>query len=595
MITLQIKDLFCYRQIDLNIPETGPVMITGPNSSGKTSLASIMGALFCHESNPNRLSAAHMKQYVRDGATEGYAALGDVVWTPPSAMTIPQGAEPKSMAHAVGLVNFLNNAVSKSERSKIWENLFLPENPREILEPKWTGTKQQFSAVLAVIEKEGWDQAAKIFAGEKGQWRRSWEEVTGERFGAKKAAEWKPKNWSVELEGVSFEDVNAASVDASDALRALTVQTAVSEEQAEHVRNLEKDVLPKLKEKMESLKSKTSTLKEAHEKARKAFEDKSIEKRDGTLHVDNLKLKMESIKKEASKLGEFQMECDKCKRRWNVDSAGKIYEVDHNSVEEKKSALRKEFGDARDVLKGRIEAQKDVQDEFERLKGVSEEASEAWYQHDMLYNRTLGEVENAQNMIKRYSGVEASRDMSAERSRLENEQHNARIRVDAWQANHKASRAYSNYVEKDLVQKLLEPDGARSEWMQERMDKIRKILAGLCKVTGWKEVVVTRTYEVMSGGRAIQLCAQNEKFKAQWLLQLSVAIMNRNVCGYVVLDAADVMDRQSMVGLWRLATAMKKKFPTIQLIVCATETEPVDGWNMIDLGEEKPHALMMTT
>ena len=130
---LSISNLFCYAEATIDF-EPGPTLITGKNSSGKTSLAYIIGALVSHSQNPAGLSAASAKAYVRDGSIEGSALLDGVEWAPPGGLTIPIGAKPSAPPHAVGLVDFFKGR-TKNDRAKVWEGMFLPEDPESILRP----------------------------------------------------------------------------------------------------------------------------------------------------------------------------------------------------------------------------------------------------------------------------------------------------------------------------------------------------------------------------------------------------------------------------------------------------------------------------
>lgn len=581
--TIQIKDLFCYETIDINLPDEGPVLVTGANSSGKTSFANILAAVFCHDSNPCGLSAAHMKQYVRDGATEGYAAFGDVMWTPPEQIQVPQTVTPVSLPHAVGRINFIKFATSKSERVKVWENLFLPENALDIIKPYWTGTDQQLQAVIKVIDREGWDAAAKLYAGEKTRFRRNWEDATGERFGNKKAAEWKPEEWSVDLEGLSEDDVTSAYTDANDALRALTVQTAVSQERIDEAVRIRDEQIPPIKEKLEALNAENVELIEAKNLASETYRNITNTFRELNAEIDATEFDMKSIKAKATSLGKADWSCEQCGKKLYI-AGDKISEVDEAEIEREKDVLRKKFAVLKKERAGMKEKQAEMQEVVNTACTDAEKANKKQYEKQQEVNKLQGEIRALEKLTAPADETANTEEIdAAERSRLENMQADARRRVEAWRANDAAQRALDNYTEKEMIQKLLEPGGARLEFMQRHMDKVRKALASISKVTGWAELTITRTYEVLSGGRAIQLCAANEQYKAQWALQIAVAMLNPDKCRFIVLDAADILDAASWSGLEKLVSVLRNKFKGIQVIVCATETDQPHGWDVVDL------------
>ena len=586
MTTVQIKDIFCYPETDLDLAEDTPNLVTGPNSCGKTSLARVIAALVTHDPNPAGMSAAHAKAYVRDGAAEGYAALEEVVWSPPSGMTIPPGEKPQSLPHTVGLVDFLAATRSKSDRSKVWEGLFLPEDPEAILRPRWKQSQQQLQAVLEQIktEKGGWEAVANIYKGQKLQFRRRWEEITGQRFGDKKAAEWKPDDWHVDLEGLSEDDVMTAVTEASDALRAISVRQAVDQERIDKGIEARDVDVPRVEAKIEERRNVLKPLQEIFEKKKAALEPLTAKRVEIGAQVDKIKKDAAALKTKISAAKEPapDADCPHCGEPLTI-TADKVSKFTKGNFAEQKARAQQSLDEMKKSYDELTKAHKNAVDQENDAKTNVEMARRDMDDVSREINEFAGELS-----VHKRTAADAELEVDdgvseAERSKLENAKANAQSRLHAWRRNRDAAQAYENYVEKEATQKLLEADGARGEHMQKHMENVRKCLKSVTDKTGWKPITVTRTYEVLSNGRPAQLCAANEQMKCQWALQTACAMLKQPASRWLILDAADVLRGEDWDGLVTLVDAVHSKFPALQVVVCATLTDTPEGWTGVPL------------
>ena len=599
LVHLNIKDVFAFSRLDLELPLGKPLLITGRNSSGKTGLARILAALTSGTSNPAGVSAAHMKHYVRDGAAEGYAALGEFVWQPPQGVTIPTGEKPQASPYAVGLVNFLVNSRTKADRARVWEHLFLPKDARAILEPKWQQSPQQLLAVLEQIEKDGWESASAIFKNQKLQFRRTWEEVTGERFGLKKAAQWKPKDWSVDLEGLSEDDVLNSVTEASEALRALTMRGAVSQDRINRAIEMQKD-LPEAESKLMKIEEAHQSSFENRKKVLKSMNaaKMEIEKSEKCIQVI---LREVNVIKEAFQSAQSMKPdaiCPSCNAKLMFSQPeGVVLFKDQDLVEMKENAnkklleLKKDHSEQEAVLAQNERVYNRFKADLKQIEQDLDKTLDERAQQRALVRSIKNEAEYAHRQPQ-------TDDINALISEQENKLAEAKTRLKAWQDNRNAQRAFDNYTEKETVEKLLGPDGAKAELMAFYMQHINKLLVALSKRTGWLPVIVTRTYEVLSNGRPAfdAFCAKNERQKAQWMLQAACAMPIPRIQGYdlqgadhasqwLIFDEADILRGDSWDGLVAMSDALMSKIPGLQVVVCATETAAPDGWNVVNLSE----------
>ena len=170
------------------------------------------------------------------------------------------------------------------------------------------------------------------------------------------------------------------------------------------------------------------------------------------------------------------------------------------------------------------------------------------------------------------AGLEVRESNEGERSALEAARERARVRHEAWLKMRDAQRAHENVVEQAAIAALLGPKGARHEYMQEQMDRVRRALDTIEKVTGWLPLGVTADYEVTSNGRPVKICAMNEQRKGQWSIQIALAMLDPH-CKWVVLDAADLLRGDSWTGLVNLVDRLAAKRDDLSVVVCATLTE----------------------
>ena len=579
---LIIENIFCYESLNVEIPR-GPVLITGENSTGKTSLARILACLTSHNQNPAGLSGAATKAYVRDGAVEGMASLGGVVWQPPSGLAVPTGIKPIAPPHAVGLVKFMSGR-SANERAKVWEGMFLPEDPEPILEPVWNLPKNQLFAVLKTIRDEGWEEAQKIYHGQALASRRQWEDITGERYGIAKASQWKPKSWETDLDGLSEDDVRSAITNANDALRQLGVKQAVEQDRVDRGVEARDNTLPII---VSTLADKKAVRQPIIEEVGSLRKDRAELTQDFERAKSNMNA--QSSKARGIKNGILEMQDDKslpcphCGEGLQVQQ-GKVVAysnvVDPETIaseKEKLSEIRKVF----DSYKVSAEALS------KKIKVVTEQLLER--QEEVgRQSAKISELEGQLNMVERTAKdadltASAGTD-EAERSRLENIRDAAIERMKAWMKQRDAKRSHENYVEQNAVVKLLSPTGARALYMKKHMDRVRSVLANITKRTGWRPITVTQGYEYTSGGRPVQLIAANEQWKVQVALQVACAMLTR-WCQWLVIDAADLLRDGSWDGLVTLVDLLKEKRPHFHIVVCATSTAVPEGWNLIDLDD----------
>ena len=270
---VEIKDLLGIDHIEFDINAGVPHAIIGKNASGKTSVASIIGALACHNSNPFGVSAAQTKAYTRRGAREGFAILtngdNEISWR--VGTQIENTLAPLSNPAAVGMVDLVNAKTPAKQRVAIWESIILAGATigTEILEPHFKGRpKREYEAVCKTIEdngEAGWMIAHDIFVKLRASGKSDWETIVGNgtRYSKNVAPKWAPVGWLPEYEKYDQQELEDQLAHCRQLLDNMSVQEAVNESQIEEG-IAAKETIEERKEEIRRIKGFLKTLREEY-------------------------------------------------------------------------------------------------------------------------------------------------------------------------------------------------------------------------------------------------------------------------------------------------------------------------------------------
>ena len=566
MTTLYIENLLCHQNLQVDFDE-GVNLVTGRHSTGKTSLSVILGALLSGDSNPLNLSATQKKSYITDGCTEGVAKLEDVSWNPTRGISSPHGQEPQEKPHVVNLVDF-TSAMSLKARGEVWEGLFLPDNPREILEKAWTLPARQLDVVVEMIEKNGgeWSVAQKIYEDQRKESKRRWSRITGKPYGAKVAASWVPEGWSLELDGQSEEELQERITEARDMLTAATAKIVIKASAIAEAKRKRDKELPELEKQIEQAK-----------KQEQEFRD-NVEKK--TKDYSKLESKVKKLK-EIVREGDWLLEkkpqyvCPSCEVGLEVTRSGELRQWEQPGEAELKEAKVRSK-----KAKGTLNSDERVlcmeRDLLKEIQGKMRAAGQRVYALERDFNRVSRESKLADS--------EATDDemTGSEKANAESALDDAKRKYEAYKQFHAAQKEFNNIRHLEYIVNLLGPSGIRNQIMQQVVDRVKKILKRAKEITGWMETSISRDYSLSSGGRPLALTATNENLKAQYLMQIAVGMLKN--AQWIVLDNVDVIKDESWGGLVKLVNALASKRPGIRIVLCGTSVEnPDESWNVINL------------
>ena len=552
------------KSVEFNV---GPTLVTGKNSSGKTNILAIIAALTAHNANPKSLAATNSKMYVKDGATEGSASLGDgdtaIEWSPTSGLSIPPGVEPSAAEQAVGLTNFITGTRDKKLRAAKFQSLFLPEDPMAILKPGWNQSQEQLDYVVAEITDQGWDAADAVFISKRKQAKASWQSCTGHNYGATAATAWTPDGWRTELTQESEDSLRDKLSNAQDVLRAATTAVGISESVIAEARRVRDDELPSIKLKVEDLASNLDDSKQALHRLRADREERAQE-------FNRLNGVIEQHKAVLGAKAPF--ECPHCNKGIKISGMDAV--AWYKPSDKEQAAAHREKIDAE-------LAQKEIK---KSIVGVDETGKAESANRDSLAEQLQqAKIELATTQDRaRDADKEPAESLSyAEQAKLEEDVNQARQDMHVWKLNKTAQRHHENVVEYDAICAYLGPNGARAALMKKEMGALKKFMKDSSKHSGWGDIRLSENFEMSYDGRSVQLCAENEQRKCQWLMQATCAIISKSE--WLLLDAVDLLRDESWNGLVSLMNWISNTHPDMHIVVAGTTTETPKGWQAITL------------
>lgn len=482
-------------------------LIAGPNGSGKTSIAQAVAAALTDTAvvmdGVNKGDAGLL---LRDGAKRGRCTITSaegvaaVNW--PGASTTSEGTPPKASPIASGLVSIATMKPKDATMALIAATGATPtrdqlaaaiaeaELPETLVKPVWDS-----------IEENGWD-AAHARAKEKGtRTKGAWEGVTGERYGAARAASWQAPGTPGSVDGLE-----QLLEEQEGALEAAIASQAVGRAEVEALQQAVADGA-KAAEEAGRLKAELDAARK-HEQdlsaERKALPD-PVETEEGVpcahcskpLVIDGGTLR---------KPGKGQSAATNAKRREKIEAAAQALQA---------ASLRTAEINSKLVLAN-------------SKAEIGRRAETRLQQMDLDKDGTTPEQ------------VQAARDAVAA----------TRAQILAAAKNLEAAGHAAKVEQIARLVEILAPTGLRQAAMSEAIGTLNADLADICQDGDWPVVQVEPDARVTVGGRPFALVAVSEQFRAQVALQ--VAIAERDGSDALVIDAADILDRKGRNGLFNI-------------------------------------------
>ena len=569
-----------------------PLAVVGPNASGKSSLWLAIAGILSRNTNPMGLTAASGKPYINDDHDQGEVTIDDDGttlrrWTlTEKGMRVMPEAETDALTHVLGLTDFVS--AKPAERTKVWEECFLPPNAELVamIGEKLTELIAEEAVVEDVLRELGrqpWPKVCASYESKRRESKREWEEYSGVRYGEDKANTWTPKGWKSEWDQVTVAEANTRLEECRESLRMLQGVQVIQEadveraaEAKERIPELEKDAMV-LGGELEAAKQHESILQQGYNKIR----DAGIAAKTALANHNETQPKKKDT-----------VACPSCKNELVIGPGQKL------SLATDERAFQA-------VLSSWKTVQNQMQAELDglRTRGVTvlrekqpidREIAEIKKEHLLATAR----AEAARRAAKLGEGAVETDKTRRQQAEAEQAVDDAKSATALIESKTNAANAHISALSYDAIAKALGPQGIRARALQGPMSDLERYLDTLADLAEWPKVRLDRTYEVKIGPRYGKLSSESERWRANFVIQCAIALVKKE--NRVVVDRADILDANSARQLWRLGDRLAEM--GVFVIVCATGTitappaewervfyENEDGWGVsqgFDQGSE---------
>lgn len=557
---IQIKNFLGIEAVTIPLGRS-PVLVTGPNASGKTSLATAVAAILSRNYNP--LSIGPTKRpYVRDSAETGEVLLVGEGGTEyrrwllnQKGINVLPGGPPDINKHVLGLTDFI--AMPSKYRVEVWEYCFLPE-PRALVDLVGAALREQLSRsaavdeVLSMLRTRKWEECENVYSHKAREAKREWSDLTGEPYGVKKADRWTPAGWRSDLDTMTPVEARTHVEEAAESLRIVRVREAVSEAEVQRAGEARAEI-PNIEKELGGLKGRVESaraVRDSHDKAYSEIRDNGLKVR-GELERHD---KAQPIRDETTP-------CPACGEALVINGRSLIRARDEARFEAQLGAWT--------VGRERVEAELGglrVRAKELRLNSLGPAAAKV-----AGLTNEMADASSRLQTARRLAGVSDADVVTVDDQRRASEAEQAveDRRRDQDLLNRKvgAQNAHMNVVNYSAIAYALGPRGIRSRAMGEKMGELAKQLEQIASVTAWPKVELDATYSVVIGGRPGMVSSQSERWRAQFMLQAAVAIVLEET--YLIADGADILDRDGRIEFVALCEWLAETFK-VYTIVCAT-------------------------
>ncbi|MFW5397688.1 MAG: AAA domain-containing protein [Candidatus Accumulibacter regalis] len=515
---IQAKNVIGARDVDVNLSR--PVtLFCGANHSGKSSLSEAVRMALIGE--PSRVSLKkNYQQLVTEGADVGYAVVeydrGQ------SAITLPNGAhEHTGSRRPSELLPFVLDAqrfarLDANERRQFLFSLTGlsitgHEVTKRMIERGCDAAKVE---IIAPHLRAGSDAAHKEAQTKAREAKAAWRAITGETYGAVKAATWK-----------------APKQERADDKLAPTMEALVRIEA--------------------QIETNTGTLGDMNGRAKRAAEQagKLAElraKAGGYARIaDKIKRDEAELKQWEAKVAaagkaagqrmpdEPTYTCPSCSvvlRHDHVDGALVEYTspppVDHDAA----GRLR-EYQDAADLMRRCVANGK-------RDLAAADAAAQALAE---IEDAGLAEAPDAEEIEALKADTDELRRQRSELQKILRELEGAER--DAQQADQRTAGAATHHADVqqwETIAAALAPDGIPGQMLGEALGPVNGRLVDTAFSTGWMNVAITSDMEITADGRQYALLSESERWRVDAMIAETIAHLSGEKL--LVLDRVDVLD-----------------------------------------------------
>ena len=531
---IEIRDYRGVERADIELNRIA--LVAGRNEQGKTCVVEAARAALCGMAIPIAdVLKKDAKLLVRDGADAGSARVlvGNcaqaVRW--PSATIVrelDEGMPPdrvpglKCSDYASGFLHLLD--WGPSQRANVLGTYIETAPTQKEVEAAAKDAGYQDAAVAKIWESlqgDGWDATYRRARDYTVKLKGQWQEVTREKYGAKKGADWKRDLLDFDRETL----VEKASV-AEQAVLNMAGAVAVSDTEIE-----------RLKRQVRAANDTENRIK---------LNDQ----------LDPLRTQLQESQNERQTLPDDPAEvppmpkaaCPEC-------GVVLVFEYPEKGPLSLKAYVTE---DTPKVLGAKILERRAAVDT--RIEGLKADITEI-----------EGRITTVGNLIATAEAAEKRLDEIAKAPKLDevamqtvkDELSHAQACVLAFDAKARADKLHGDLVKNEKLLAILAPDGLRRRKLATKLDEFNARLATICASAAWPVVRLDEKLEGHYGTRPIWAASKSGQWRARTVLQIALAQIDGSAA--VLLDEADMLDTRGRNGLFNALKASG-----LRAIVCMT-------------------------
>ena len=486
-------------------------LIVGTNHVGKTSILQGISALLTgnhtiyEDVKKNEISllihsGSAGAEITYENGEDNFASL-----TYPKLLSKSVGAIPSASEYSCGLKSFVG--IPTAYRAKLLMELTKTEPTKEQLAkaigvkfsatttPRHGGQSQEISeeekelnAIWSTIQQLGWDaaHAAKIRDGAK--LKSDWGKLTGETYGSKKAADWRPASWSDDLDEIGREKLASEFDVMSEFLKAAEINGAIGAVQAGELK-VKSETLPTLQKDLADLEIQLIALKN---------------------HRDELQNKLPSG---------TVLTCPECGSHLVFKPSGLVKSEKLKATD--LEARRKEIYGAQASISA----------------------------HEAEKGRLQSQIADAESASAKLTNAKIGDD-DVKILEMRDKVEHASERLLAFDLKNNALKIHDKCIYTGKIVNALAPEGLRLVALKSGIEMFNTALRRICSFGEWPMVSVSNDLSVKYNNTPYVLASTSEQFIVRCALQLAVSLFEKT--DIVMIDGADVLDNFGRNGLINL-------------------------------------------
>lgn len=485
-------------------------LIAGRNGEGKTSTLQAIAAALAGTVIPiDSLKKNQSAQLINTGSAFAQVScetpIGSASVKYPENSRSTDGVPPPVSDIAAEVRSFVD--MTPAERVQYITGLMRCEPRREDL-AECLGiigiNAETIDRIWQTIQSQGWDGAHKAAKESGSKLKGAWEEISGDRYGDKKAETWIPREWESDLQTLTEQQLREAVTVETQWLEAAISDAAVDAAELERLRKAA-DAVPGLQDSVTEYSETLSGLRKNHQDISAALEKLPAAVQPKT-HA-----------------------CPHCNQPVAING----------------DTLSKPTLLTEDELQGRAAAIKSAQ---ESLTGLQAEIA----RQSIELGQKQATLQAAQRAAKQLAEYKPSSASTGEHKGVEDcraRVKRARDRLAAWTKWQQAAAKHRAIVKNQSIINELAPDGLRQRLLKTALDEINKTLAGIAAATGWEPCEIEQDMSISLGDYQYILHSQSKQYRIRVSLQLAFSGIDGSQI--VLIDGADILDGPGRNGLFR--------------------------------------------